>query len=326
MNRQYIQLAGLDGSNPLAFLAALGLLRSAARIRPCSKLCWSTGSFYAVLHGWEPEERDALADAAVSAITTACSILSETNYPSVIPSVRVKPCRDFCRAAIVSGDPMHLGLASSLSCEGARYLWEPNARQKKQGVQPEERARGSRLCNADNPGGKRLIGMFRQFPRILATTIAGESRNLKSFVTAVFDSWEYHSSGDYAGAVKFPAFRWDPAENRPAAHEAANPDGDNLPSIPGANALAVLGLTFFVTAPTPEAITACVDREDRRDRFTWPLWEMPLGCDAISSLLVNSSLWIDPLRRTKIGVASVFRCMRQTTDNGSHFFLDSFAI
>ncbi len=317
-----MELKGIDGANPLGFLAALGVFRAAADAREQTRLSWSE-EFHPRLEHWDPAQADTLIKVTCEAIRAACELLSEENYPSTIPSLELQAARRFLIKNLQLNNQMGLDFCSCLFAEGAPFLWEPKPAQKKAGMIAELRAEGTRLCHADNPAGKRLIGMFRQFADIDVHPLkrAEPSRGLSFFIKEIFEQWKYHAPEEYKGKPRFPAFRWDPSENRPGAYEAEAPESDNLASVPGANALSLLGLTLFATVPSNgRAISACVyENHTRVNGFVWPLWSPPLSLIAVKSLLSHGSVWLDDRRKMR-GIRSVFRSKMSTTDNGSHFF------
>ncbi len=58
--------------------------------------------------------------------------------------------------------------------------------------------------------------------------------------------------------------------------------------MPGANLLAVIGLTLLPSAPTAQGLrTSCLFQHEGREIFAWPLWTASLTADETISLLVH---------------------------------------
>ena len=63
-------------------------------------------------------------------------------------------------------------------------------------------------------------------------------------------------------------------------------------------------------------------RRKQKEEFTWPLWEHPLACDEIKSLLALSELQAEPPDRGALeprGINEIFRATRVHIGQGANF-------
>ena len=98
----------------------------------------------------------------------------------------------------------------------------------------------------------------------------------------------------------YVSFNWSPSEHRPGAFQGPK---DTLLSTPGANVLAFFGLSFFPVVPTPQGVTCVGFGEIGGTRsFIWPLWEVSLDEDVVSSILATDWQSMDSLQRSSAGI------------------------
>ena len=344
-----IVLAGLDGSHPLAFLAVLGIFRAACIHRPASRLSWDRNSMRPILHGWVDTQADRkeLIGAMLATITDATLRLDPKAYPSDVASISTDKYRQFAKSAVEREDGLASDLAACLAVEGVSEWWEPDEKQVKKGAVAGLRARPTLLSHAEGASGKVLVGMFRKFVSLRATPILSvdaapidapatpknrklsrpPALTLEDFLNRLLAQWTYHCPNQYKPEVIFPAFRWDPAECRSGAFEADTPVGGNLPSVPGANAMAVLGLTLFPSVPSRGQVkTLCMVEGESGHHFTWPLWEPPLCLNVMRSTLSHDWSRATGAEREAIGITALFASARYTADKGSTFFRSAIAV
>lgn len=297
-----LPLPGLDGSNPLAFLAALGTLRVADRAFGGAKLSWRfDGCWSPVLHLPREVSPDDLASAMLAAAPKdrRCLTFAEDVKALMGPFCAAqrdaagiaRDGREFADFLAAYADPL-------VTVQGG-----PNAGRTK----PTEFYFVA--------GQQKLLE--------LAGTIA--ERALSGHLTkALFETWRYDD------ATEKQALRWDPLDDSRYATRWRNPSGDparkKSGSVLGANRLAFEALPFF----------PCVARGDRlattgfvalrrRPFFVWPLWAAELGPDAARSLLAlvkppkqsDEEESISPPRG--LGVSAWYRCEKVPNSDYSNF-------
>jgi hypothetical protein len=121
---------------------------------------------------------------------------------------------------------------------------------------------------------------------------------------ALFGPWQRQSN--------LPRFEWDATLDRRYAYSASDPSKDKKTSVPGANALALLGLSLLPSVPQGTKLqTTGTTGRWKSGTFSWGLWTQPLGLDTVRSLLQ-----LPPRRRP--GVAQIFACAIHRSDQGGY--------
>jgi len=132
----------------------------------------------------------------------------------------------------------------------------------------------------------------------------------------LFEPWSYRDE-------KF-SMRWDPAEDRRYALLDHDPSEDSTRTVWMANLLAYRALALFPTTPTGRGLVATGwydegEGRDRREFFTWPLWEYPATLDSVRTVLQLPELMQErpdgSLLRAR-GIAAVYRVQRITVGDG----------
>jgi CRISPR-associated endonuclease/helicase Cas3 len=293
-----LALPGLDGSNPLAFLAAVGVLIACDRLSRMSdhpnwlggpvKLSWGDGSSVhtPVLHlaGSPPtpsDFSDLLAERMAKSVEThpaawVVEMLSDEHCP--LAELIRKRC-----ASRSAADRPHLDWVGALACETA-----PRATSQLQTVRKDY-----------------LIGNLRS---VMQRTTAGH------LLRSLFHTW------DYADALDNQSLHWEPSEDRRHAYQWHMPSGDptrkKRGGMLGANRLALEAWPLFPSFPA--AADRVTTRGFKGNRaydtfFTWPLWRYPLGIDAVASLLALELLQSDEPSHDEFqhyNVSFVFRLQR----------------
>jgi len=292
-----LPLPGLDGSNPLAFLAALGTLlicehwaKSDNRpdwLRFPPKLHWgdALNPHTPVLYLTAPQPApdlfaQQLADHLVQShiehpAHTMIEILGDKNADTA------KRIRDSFTAA-GSDQQLAMDWSTALACEAS-----PVAASQLQTVRKDY-----------------LVGNLKSII----------SNNRASHLTrTLFNVW------DYADALNNQSLHWEPTEDRRHAYQWFMPSGDPTRSkhggMLGANRLALEAWPLFPSFPADGRVATRGFRGSRVTEtfLTWPLWDQPLGADAIASLLALhwlQSKYADPRAADALGIRSVFRLQR----------------
>lgn len=302
-----VLLAGLDGANPLAYLAALGTLRTVA--------LHSGGDFVRMRWipergGWRPQLlfRKSISDEELVEILHRRAVQVDRMFsarlleeaPEAGPRNKkgerswadklvfpVEQYREFLREAV----------AKSTVSDMERVQWAASwagetVVDTKNGVETTTKIRFDFTA-----GQQAFIGMLRD---------SREEITPENVRAALFGPWRYSDSAT--------SLRWDPLdEKRQYALQAFDPtNGSANPSLadPGANFLAIEGLAFYPFASDRRARQPGFSggRGDNRV-FQWPIWTPALGTDAVRLLLGHTnttdrfapqSLGIDVLLRSAI--------------------------
>lgn len=291
-----LALPGLDGANPLGFLAALGALRTAADSLALGEvqLSWcASGAWVPLLTTESPCDEDALVEVLGRALQT-----DDTEAPFALGE-DLKASPDVFRAYAVS--------AARGSSAGRRRTVDFVAAFGCDGIAKEGMIADCELRTMSGAGHQHFLGFMKQLVHITTR------EHLRS---ALFSPWVYGDDG--------PSLRWDPADDRRYALRWKEPSGDKIRTVRGANRLAVEGLSLVPSTPTSEGLrtTGFSGRGATHTFWSWPIWVAPLTLDAVRSVLAHPLLLApatDTDRLTKIGVAQVFRSQRLTIGKYRNF-------
>jgi hypothetical protein len=288
-----VELTGLDGSNLLGYMAALGTLRVLSDGDADVRMSWREKG------GWTPlivsgaGTPDALIDLLAplvcgpETLNSACRIaedltLSRQQY-SVLLDAAARESRPWSRAA-----------ADFLCAFGSDAF----------GKGKEQQMSDTEFRTMSGAGHQHFLGFMQEL---------AETTNTDHLRHALFPPWDY--------ADGRPSLRWDPTDYRPHALRAENPSGDPIRTVRGANRLAVEALPLFPTIPGARELftTAFVER-DGSTEVTWPIWVDALDVDTVRSLLSLEELQIidtEALRRR--GIVQAFRAARFTDGKYRNF-------
>lgn len=257
---RFIELSGLDGSNPLAFLASLGVLRCVelASTDALPRLAW-TDQLRPVFDPGTPLSHSAF----VEVVFRSVKQILEDGAASLgdIIGVPVAEFRKF--ADPMTADPRQSRDRTRLLFASA-FASDAVIDARKGTVIPTV------LSFSNGQGGKLLLKDFR--------TLVGHL-TAERVRSALFQQWRYSDCDE-------PTFRWDPLDMRTGAHMATDPGSTQTSSVMAANALAFLGLSFLTTVPTDCSLqTTAFHRVDGDLHFVWPIWRDPIDVDIVKSLL-----------------------------------------
>jgi hypothetical protein len=295
-----LRLIGIDGSNPLAFLAALGAFRLFGTGNNDATLKWVR------LENWQPIiTTDTPVDETIflNRLETHLKCLAGHEAFQIGTDLKVEQSkfRDECREALENCSKQSRARTDFLSAFGSDSLTDDKGKIQ---ITP--------LC---------LLAGQQKFLTIIQEIIDNtESDHLRK---TLFDNWKYDDPRTKT------SLRWDPADEVRHALQwkepSVDPDRDKRGSMLGANRLAIEALPFFVTIPNGKQLqTTGFGLLGRRKTlsWTWPIWEIPLSIWPIRSLLAFKELQEkSPDRKLlrKMGVAEVFRCQRIKNGNYRNF-------
>jgi hypothetical protein len=292
-------LTGLDGKNPLAFLAALGVLNALADHvkagQPEPRLVWRPGGTYqpAIVDG---PDREALLD-------VLGKDLASFGAEPAIERLRYKKAGEGNEAHDLKPPPSDF----------ARYL---------RGLVTDDLRRSLTFAAAfatdvavDNNGNTKPTALHftagqQELLAMVSELIDGVLP--ADFEEALFGPWRYDRP--------LPVLQWDNASARDYALRASDPSKDKKLGVPGADWLAFRGLPFIRVAPVGDRIltTGC-SGEWKTGAFRWPIWTVPLSRPVIGSVLTSREVFqVDPATLHARGIAIVFESAIRRSDQGGY--------
>ncbi len=291
-----LALTGLDGSNLLAYLAALGALRVLALAEPdaAARMSWvDEGWWMPIFH----HSRLTSGEELVAALAERVCGESSINPAWEIGNDLTLPRNEFggrLRAEASASTPDRREAADFLAAFGSEAF---GAGAKKEAMSDTE------FRTMSGAGHQHFLGFMRE---LAAMT---DARHLRC---ALLEPWDYRDGR--------PSLRWDSSDYRPHALRAEDPSGDPIRTMRGANRLAVEALPFFPTVPQGRRL-ATVGFEDREETgISWPIWTDPLNAAVAASLLASEEIQTaDRLTMMRRGIVQVFRARRFTEGKYRNF-------
>jgi hypothetical protein len=291
-----LPLPGLDGTNPLGFMAALGVIRVLSIQNPSVKLSWklSRGTWRPTLYG-----HSGLLDTLGAELHSTIQSFDQSvwSIDKELPFLASR-LREHAISAVTNSHRTNRTAADTLAALGTECF-----REKKK-VKKEEievfRDTSLRLIRS---GDNQHNGLMSYAVRTLLCTS-------EQIQTAIASNWLYRDE-------KF-SFRWDPAEDRGYALQWGDPSDDGALTERGANCLALFGMACFPVIPVRGQVetTGFGLKEPKQASLTWPIWKHPINLSAVGSLLTFSELQRgqpDRLELDSLGVAAAYRCNRVMT-------------
>ena len=259
-------LPGLVGTNPLGFLASLGVQVALLETGIPSHLWWRTGVSPTAMVSGNVTARD-IAEQAMDVFARWHS--SPALNPADLPNIpRAK------------ADTLKLANA-----EIRTYL-----------NRSREASEGARLSAAlvaegslDNQGAAKPTDLYftagQQAFLAMARAIL-EGATVEDVLEGLEGPWSYQS--------QLPSLMWDVTDDRDYALSAGDPSKDKKLTNPGPEALALLGLSRYPVfagrvAGRPRTQMQGGSGIWTRARFTWPLWHKPASSHMVKSLLAHAS-------------------------------------
>jgi hypothetical protein len=287
---------GIDGANPLGFLAAVGGFRLCALLWPEQRirLRWVRDG------GWRPE----LSGAATEDESEFCRTLHE-HAPWA-------PLEAFAALGNNLTVPQPLfesvvRIVAAGATKTNRHALDFAAAFGSEVLKDEDRGRiqYTDLCFITGSGHQDFLG----------TALAlSESAVPEHLEEALFGPWQYR---------KGLSMRWDPGDAREYALRWQNPGPEGVTAVWGANRLAFEALPMFPTVPTGSRLrTTGFRTRNRAHEFTWPIWTQLAGLDTIRSLVGLRQLEEESPDREElqaIGIEEVFRVQRVRIGQGANF-------
>jgi hypothetical protein len=288
---------GIEGSNPLGFLTALGALR-------LSDLVWRDQGIrlqWIRDGGWRPQ----LSGLPMEDEAAFCRVLHEQAPWAPLD------------AFIALGN--NLTVTRNLFGEVARRVAAETTGTDRRAAdfaaafgsdviedRDKDRIEYTDLCFITGSGHQHFLGTARGLAKSAGSEHIGE---------ALFGPWRYSDRG--------LSMRWDPDDAKEYALRWRDPSVGGVSSIWGANRLAFEALPLFPTIPQGKRLrTTGFQRHDRAHEFTWPLWTQPATMDTVRSLLSLRELEEavpDRVQLQAMGVDEIFRVQRVRIGQGANF-------
>lgn len=310
-----LRLAAIDGMDPLGFFAALGVLRILDE-RPeqiggsVPKLAWLNEGF------WRPT---VIGVESVEQILEA--VASDLEACRADPVLNFAYLKDSDEPVAPDSPGAICDLKPPISVQ--RALYDQIASMAAEDRQLRRRSRmlaafGTEF-GVDNSGfakptafhftagQQRFLGVAQELM---------EGLQPEDLVAALTRPWEPKS--------ELKSFSWSGTGQRLYAYRSKNPSGDQKLSCPGAEWLALRGLTFFpcslrMTTRGPETATTGVRGAWKASHFTWPLWTLPATARTIQSLLRTQNLpSMSAKDRSARGIALVLKADIMRIDQGGY--------
>lgn len=293
-------LEGLDGANPLAFLAALGVLRGLNIAWPdrLVQLSWTERD------AWRPGlhvDREAISrEEVLDGLTSFADLRSGHEALDIGDNLILPPerFREAARAAARSstGSPDGRARADFIAGFGCEAVTDRN-----------DEVRDTALRTLRGAGHQHFLKTMRDL---------AECADADSFERCLFHPW---TRGDQRLSL-----RWDPEDDRRYALRWRDPSKDVAGTEWGANRLAFEAIPLFPVAPVGRTLATTGFRGARAGDtfFTWPIWDVPVNLDTVRSILSLGELQRDAPDRHRLGamgIREVFRSQRMNAGRYRNF-------
>ena len=291
-------LGGLDGGNPLGFLAAVGTLRTVALAEPSAdwRMKWvgRQGTWLPELSADRFLCRDSLVEMVVPRLRIESTPEFEFNRNLTVSPKDFRKVANQAQCRASRHDRRYADFIASFGCETVIS-------------DDRKKIQDTALRTMSGAGHQHFLGTMKD---LVKKTRKSDLRQ------SLFETWHYTNNK--------LGLRWDPEEDRRYALRWDNPSGgDGVPTMRGANRLAVEALPLLPAVPVGRRLeTTGFARHEWTVRFTWPIWECALGLDVIRSLLAIDEIQEVEPRRTRLqsmGVVEVYRSQRFTNGRYRNF-------
>ncbi len=298
-------LTGLDGANPLGFLAGVGVVEALTARGRAARLAWR------YLDGWRPVVSEV---AGVHGGEPA----GELDIEGVIALLE-----EDRRAQ--ADDP-----ALALEYDGKRDLKPAPARFRQYLQELVQQCAPDRRSSVDwaaafatdvvtdhngntKPTALHFTAGQQLFLKMVNELAAGVSSD--DLREALVGPWQY--------GRPLPVMGWDSTAARDYALRASNPSTDAKLGTPGADWLAVRGLASLPVAPVGRRVltTGCTGGW-KSGRFRWALWTAPLTLEMVRSTLGLDVEQMPAGERLARGLGVVLSCRIRRSDQGGYGSFD----
>lgn len=291
--QQGLLIPGIDGTTPIGFLAALGLLQLLEDVRGSRdvlpRLAWrQLDAWRPALHGIDSldavaqlvlEDRTQWADSALLAFRY---VKQEKQGPKAVGGLRapLSVVRAWSRSLREEQNEAALAYGAALFCDGVTEV------NKKPATSEDHLSAGI----AVDPDVDIELTVERSFFDLTSRNaqFLEQVEFIRNYLTLEGIQRALGSGEpDYEAAKSARTLDWDPSSDTPGAIYT----GFRRGFLPVHEWLGFRALRLFPLAHlgTKVRMTACTGRRLDGD-FTWPLWEQPATCDSVRSLLGHPQL------------------------------------
>lgn len=292
-----IPLPGLDGANPLGFLAALGTWRTTDSIHLGARMYWKPAGGH-----WAPVllvPKQLSEEALVSQIHA--ELLNMKDHPAFTFSknLKLKPAEFAAQAEnaierfFKNDDLVSVAFLAAFGSSVA--------------TNEQGDIEDTALRTMSGAGHQHFLKTMND---LAGLTTSDQIHN------ALFETWGYPDEKI--------GLRWDPGEDKRYALAWKNPSSETTMTQRGANRLAIEALPLLPTAPVGFHLetTGFIGHKSNNTYFTWPIWDAAITLDTGRSLLALRELQSvdsDPAALRSRGITAVFRSQRITIGKFRNF-------
>ncbi len=285
-------LPGLDGTNPLGFLAALGVLRTLDMQSQGElvRMQWqrSRRTWLPRIHNGGRDIDDLLNRLAAG--FNACDPTPWTinkKLPFEAERLRNEVLDATAAASLKCRDRV-----DTLGSFGVESISD------KEGIFKDT---SLRMIRAGDSVGNGLLAYGKQIQ---------DQTTPEDLRSALTESWKYEDEKC--------ALRWDPAEYHGYALQWTNPSKESTVSVRGGNRLALAAMPLLSTIPRNGKVetVAFARPDDQNECMSWPLWNVSCSLDVVRSLLTIARLPVSQPNRIDLhqrGIDAIYRCDRIKT-------------
>jgi len=293
-----VALPGLSASNPLGFLAALGVLRGITAARPSSdvRLAWASDV------QWTPYLSGNGLDSQEELLDALCEFTRQrAGHRALEIGDDIKFSVDEYRHEVLAAA---LGRCTANERTEIDFL----AAFASDVGDPNEAAPDTALRTMSGAGHQHFIATMRAL---------ADQTGRDHLAKTLFQRWRYDDP------VKKSTLRWDPVDDVRYALRWRDPSGDpartSRGAMWGANRLAFEALPLMSTAPRKYGVDTVgfQGKGARGTYWTWPVWRDGVEVDAVRSLLTLPELQQEQPERETLearGIAEIYRSQRITVD------------
>ena len=294
-------LGGLSAGNPLGYLAALGVLRTAtlAAQEYQFEMSWELVNGH-----WQPRLRSSMEIDRAALIGLLDGQLKDSADLEAFSigddlTINAADFRDVLVSSRSSTSAEDRRNADFLAAFGSDVV--------------ESRRNGKPTSQIADTDFRTMSGVGHQHFLKTMRTFIKDTRPCH-LEKAIFEPWVYDDP------LKSHSMRWDPVDdNRYALRwddPAKDPTKKKSGSVWGGNRLAIEALPLFPTQPRQRKLeTTGFSKRNGAVELSWPVWSAPIELSAVHSLLSLGQLQKDQPDReflVRMGVVEVFRSQRIT--------------
>ena len=301
-------LRGLSADNPLGYLAALGVLRTATLAVPGNRfeMSWDIdmGHWRPRLFSTMEMGRAALIDVLEKQLRTSADLTAFRFGDNL--TIKIGDFREALIRSLSSASPHNRANVDFLAAFGS------DAIESRSNGKPTGQIADTDFRTMSGAGHQHFLETIRTFM---------EDTQSSHLDKAVFEAWKYDDP------LKGHSMRWDPIDDNRYALKwgapAKDPTKNHSGSVWGGNRLAIEALPLFPTQPKQSELkTTGFCKRNRMTALTWPIWSPPIGLPEVYSLLAHLQFQKEQPDRVKLsamGVVEIFRSERITQGKFRNF-------